>query len=344
MEKQLKEQIIKCSGAVKRKVKQLRDMKDNNEKFFETALKPITDPLNQMVSKNSHVDQSSVVATPKSSVKRRKFNKKFIEFNNSLRRNDTDVKDQNEYETDDQNEDNTFIARKSLTNTEVNAASSESEHDYEDLVQSSDASFKTLDSSPLKPASASDPSWSLSSEAFIDVPFGARLERGKLFVGSSRLTVTDNNLIIGGHTYAKTVGLGQLLFKKVPDLKLLTEEDKQNYKLILLDTNVHRRDYDPTKPIKSNKGTKYLYVIKPFFRLSKSKSTTGTSNESLSQGSGLPVMKRVKKDIDYVYWDDPNELVDRLRILLASRDAGNTGLDNEIISIIEELRESNIIN
>lgn len=47
--------------------------------------------------------------------------------------------------------------------------------------------------------------------------------------------------------------------------------------------------------------------------------------------------------MDYVYWDDPNELVDRLRLLIAETSAGNNSHTNEIHSIIEELREANII-
>lgn len=43
------------------------------------------------------------------------------------------------------------------------------------------------------------------------------------------------------------------------------------------------------------------------------------------------------------YWNDPNELVDRLRLLIASKSAGHSGHNNEIISIIEELREHKII-
>jgi hypothetical protein len=49
------------------------------------------------------------------------------------------------------------------------------------------------------------------------------------------------------------------------------------------------------------------------------------------------------KPIDYVYWNDPNELVNRLRLLVASQSAGHTGHSNEIVSVIEELREANII-
>ena len=45
----------------------------------------------------------------------------------------------------------------------------------------------------------------------------------------------------------------------------------------------------------------------------------------------------------YIFWNDPNELCERLELLLASTSAGNQAHKNEIISIIEELREANII-
>ena len=61
-----------------------------------------------------------------------------------------------------------------------------------------------------------------------------------------------------------------------------------------------------------------------------------------SVGEGLKQVTGNK--IDYVYWDDINELVDRLRLLVMSRNAGNTGVHNEIESIIEELVEAGIIS
>lgn len=45
----------------------------------------------------------------------------------------------------------------------------------------------------------------------------------------------------------------------------------------------------------------------------------------------------------FTYWDDPNELVQRLRLLVSSTSAGHTGHNNEILSIVEELREAKII-
>lgn len=46
---------------------------------------------------------------------------------------------------------------------------------------------------------------------------------------------------------------------------------------------------------------------------------------------------------DYIYWNHPSELIDRLRLLYSSKNAGHKGHDNEILSIIEELYESGII-
>ncbi|KYQ58112.1 hypothetical protein ALC60_02907 [Trachymyrmex zeteki] len=59
-------------------------------------------------------------------------------------------------------------------------------------------------------------------------------------------------------------------------------------------------------------------------------------------GKGLPHAITLNDNaIDYVYWDDPNELVHRLRLLDASHRAGNNAHD-EILSILEELRETGL--
>lgn len=131
---------------------------------------------------------------------------------------------------------------------------------------------------------------------------------------SACIAINVQFITVAGRKYRNTPGLKQLLFKKDVNLNLVTDSDMQNYKSILLDTNAHRRDYEPSKPIKSNKGLKCLQVIKPLFKLKN------TVHEK-----GLPLLKKWRKNIDLVYWDDPNELVERLKLLIASKDAGNTG-------------------
>jgi len=63
------------------------------------------------------------------------------------------------------------------------------------------------------------------------------------------------------------------------------------------------------------------------------------------KGKGLALPMLVKPDYkpEYIYWDDPNELVERLRLLAAEYQAGNTAHSNEIMAILEELREADLI-
>jgi len=89
-------------------------------------------------------------------------------------------------------------------------------------------------------------------------------------------------------------------------------------------------------PIKNTASRKYIDFIAPH------------NNNNERYGTGLlPTVMTLRKNnssrVNYIYWDDPNELVDRLRLLVASRAAGNPNHDNEIMSIIEELRESGLV-
>lgn len=68
-------------------------------------------------------------------------------------------------------------------------------------------------------------------------------------------------------------------------------------------------------------------------RRNRARETQGRSIES----NFIPY--NVNDRIIYEYFDDPNELCDRLRLLTSSRAAGNTNHMQEINSIIEELRE-----
>jgi len=70
-------------------------------------------------------------------------------------------------------------------------------------------------------------------------------------------------------------------------------------------------------------------------------STMEKNKRFIKQGKGmLPHTMLVSRGhkMDYVYWDDPTELVDRLQLLAASYQAGNKSHTNEIMSILEELR------
>lgn len=68
------------------------------------------------------------------------------------------------------------------------------------------------------------------------------------------------------------------------------------------------------------------------------------AEETTGKGLQIPFVPYMKKTkTSFTYWDDPNELVDRLRLLLASQAAGHTNHTNEIRSILDELKEAHII-
>jgi len=57
--------------------------------------------------------------------------------------------------------------------------------------------------------------------------------------------------------------------KSKPDRNLVSVQDKQAYKQILLQSNAHRVNYSPSGKIKANKGLKYMRFISQLFSNTK---------------------------------------------------------------------------
>ena len=167
-------------------------------------------------------------------------------------------------------------------------------------------------------------SHSLEKEQVADHTYGLRYDNMAYKIGNKIVEIKNNDLIIDDTPYKGTQGLWELITLKKP--REYTQNDLDTYKAILLQTNGHLKNYKDGAQMSSNKYPKYLNIIKPLFE---------------STGEGLMVANDNK--IEQRYWDDPNELVDRLRILHLSKNAGNTGVHNEMESIIEELLERKII-
>lgn len=176
------------------------------------------------------------------------------------------------------------------------------------------------------------------------------LESDKFTIGDTLIDFHGKDIIMNNLTYPGTVGLYELLFLKNP--QTYTVKDLDNYMDILKRTNAYRKNYKSDEQIQGTTSIKYLTIIKPYLQ------KKGLLKQSISQSSftkpsgpltrrqhkrGGNLMKLSNNQIDYIYFDDPNELVNRLRILVASQLAGHTGHNNEIMSIIEELKEAKII-
>ncbi|KYN41595.1 hypothetical protein ALC56_03955 [Trachymyrmex septentrionalis] len=147
-------------------------------------------------------------------------------------------------------------------------------------------------------------------ESGIDHVYSVYLHKDGLMFDNKRFDVDDaDNIIIDSVRYVGTPGLYQLIFKRIPDDALYTKNDMHKNKSMLLVTNAHKHKYQGR--LLSNRGYKYKYVIAPLMSI--------TSKKQKKSGKGLPhAMTLNDNAIDYVHWDDPNQLMDRLRLHDAS--------------------------
>ena len=163
----------------------------------------------------------------------------------------------------------------------------------------------------------------------VDQVLGVRKLSKGFKLGDSSFTYNNQIYKIRGSEYKITPGLTELIFNKNPNDYLITDEDKNNYRNIIKNTNAHMKRYKSNSELRKNLSDKYKKYL----------SETGFKRK---QGKGFKIAR--KNDItEYVYWDDPNELVNRLKLLDAERAAGNNNHDNEIQNILEELYERGYI-
>lgn len=167
---------------------------------------------------------------------------------------------------------------------------------------------------------------------YLDKLYGVRrIDKDTYAIGNSSIVFEKHGIKVDGVNFPKSTGLLELLFRKDPDKSLIKPNDLKSYKEILEISSAHRKNYDPNEPLRTYNSNKFIHIITPLFK---------------KGGKGIPPPFKTahsKSRTDYVYWDDPNELVDRLRLLCAEQDAGNNNHRNEILSIIEELREGGYI-
>ena len=110
----------------------------------------------------------------------------------------------------------------------------------------------------------------------------------------------------------------------------IVKEDFENYLRLLLETNALHRDYDPNNPHpRSSRGSKWIKILGPIWDEYKEKK----EYEKGYEGKGIVVIP-----------SDPNTLLERLDLLLASQEAGHTGVRNELVSICDELKRQGVLD
>ena len=170
-------------------------------------------------------------------------------------------------------------------------------------------------------------------------------ENNKLKIGSKKITVIGNDIKIEDKIYPGTIGLWELIVRKELPKEEYTEEDYLNYGRILKQTNAihHGNDYKSNQP-KGNRGEKWKKLIKPIWEdIKKEKRGKGGKGGKGKGGEEDPQPGTSGTGLKFLS-SDPNALIDRFDLLFSSQNAGHTGVRNEIISILDELKRQGIIN
>ena len=175
-------------------------------------------------------------------------------------------------------------------------------------------------------------------------------ENNKLKIGNKFLKFKVDDIIIDDKKYEGTEGLWELIVSKKPKEGIYTTDDYIEYINLLTQTNTIYQKNDPTSSNpKSSSSDKWKNLISPVWEhIRESKKPP---EEEKGKGKGRGRKKRQEDPQPGTSGDglkilpsDPNALIDRFDLLFSSQKAGHTGVRNEIISILDELKRQGVIN
>ncbi len=312
--KKLKRDILKLSDIVRKKYMALKLNKKQNDEVVKDFLKPLSNPIHDIAIKTNaiahNINKNPMKMESKVECEEKKEENDF--------QPDVEVDSNSAYSNDNDDDDILF------DNTNNDYISPVAYQNY--LQDYGPMTREYIDNYLNDHNKEFDHSYGVNHDEVLN----------KWLIGNSVINFHSNNndFKLNDLEYTGTRGLYELMFKTVP--KDYTKEDAEQYRKIILSTNLHKRNFDENSQIRGSTSLKYKKIIKPL--LTNQNTFTGAaykSEQTLIQYNSKPV--------EYRYWNDINELINRLRLLVASKQAGNTSLDNEISSVEEELREEGII-
>ena len=171
------------------------------------------------------------------------------------------------------------------------------------------------------------------NKPFSDKTFGIRKEKGHHYIGNQHVIIKDNDIFLPKYNerFEGTTGLWELIMSKNP--KNFTDKDYDNYDVLMVITNaLHRNNDEDNHHPKGSGSTKWKKLLSPIWYRKKSRIIFPKKKEGY-QGEGVVVIP-----------SDPNALLERLDLLLASQEAGHTGVRNELVGICDELKRQDVLD
>ena len=179
-------------------------------------------------------------------------------------------------------------------------------------------------------------------------------ENNKLKIGNKFLKFKGDNIIIDGKEYTGEPGLWELIVSKNPREGKYTENDYIEYINLLVQTNTIYHNNDPNNPKpKSSSSGKWLNLISPVWEHIRESKKPLPEEKGKGKGKGKGRGRKKRQEDPQpstsgtglkILPSDPNALIDRFDLLFSSQKAGHTGVRNEIISILDELKRQGVIN
>ena len=190
------------------------------------------------------------------------------------------------------------------------------------------------------------------NKQFRDTTFGIRKEKGDHYIGNTHVIVRDNNIYIKntGEKFEGTPGLWELITSRDP--VDFNKKDRDEYERLTIRTNTLHRYDDPRNPHpKANRSDKWKYILGPTWYKKQGFSEEDAFRMAKDKNYRKRLIKKIHKiRSEYegegivVIPSDPNALLERLDLLLASQEAGHTGVRNELVSICDELKRQGVLN
>ena len=179
----------------------------------------------------------------------------------------------------------------------------------------------------------------------IDLAFGLYAQEGKFKIGNKEVNIEDNDINVDDIIFEGTPGFWELITSKNPEN--YTGEDLDKYRQLLLLTNAVYRDNNPdNNNPKSSKSQKWKNIIKPLWeqiKIQKEEEEEEYEEEEYEEPAKISFTPTKGTGLPKILPSDPNALIDRFDLLFSSQKAGHTGVRNEIVSILDELKRQGVL-
>ena len=185
---------------------------------------------------------------------------------------------------------------------------------------------------------------------------GLYSENDNLTIGYRPVKIENDDIIINDERFKGTPGLWELITSdNIPKKEKYKAEDLRDYITIM---HITKATYDKNNKRIGGNNDKMNKLIKPLVI-------------ALEEGGGDKLIKEINKhfgfeeetDEEYEEYEedalypftptkgtglkilpsDPNALIDRFDLLFSSKKAGHTGVRNEIVSILDELKRQGVL-